>query len=269
MRSVLKTPFIAAAAIVIGGLAVAGCGSNSVGPGGNTTSEVRSINALQGCPNRIDIGQQNVVPVQFVNLAYGSPPTAGYAAIRSGTGLHYAIYNTGTTTNPLAVSTIDLSPHDPNGNANTGVYTLVGTGICGVGSGVTAPQLVRLVDAFPFSFTGANSGTVGIRVVNLIPDLSGGITLASNGAALHGSDDAGTNNVGYAGTSGFDASHYNSGINLAGGPTLTIRTNANAVLATVPAFTFTPNHAYTLFVIGEVTPTNGGQAITVVPVKDF
>jgi hypothetical protein len=49
----------------------------------------------------------------------------------------------------------------------------------------------------------------------------------------------------------------------------TIRTNANAILATVPNFAFQPNHAYTLFVIGEVNPVGSGTPLTVVPVLDL
>jgi hypothetical protein len=265
-------PLIAASMIVLSGLAMAGCGGGgilgSIGPGGNTTTMVKSFNALQGCPNNIDIEQIGVQPVVFSNLPYDFVP-AGYTSIRAGTGLSYAVFNTRQTTNPLATATIDLNAHDPAGNPNTGTYTLVATGICGLGAGDTSPHLVRLLDAFPFTFTGTGNGTVGLRLINLVPDLTGGITLASNGAALHGSDDPGTNNVPYATTSGFDSSHYNSGINLAGNPTLTIRTNANAILGTVQNFTFAPNHAFTIYVIGEVNPTAGGKAMQVVPIQDF
>ena len=262
------TPLIAASVLVIAALGIAGCGSNSVGPSGNSISQVKSFNALQGCAQNIDIEQVSVAQKTASNLAYGAVPF-GYTSIRAGIGLHYGIFPAGQTSNALWLGDIDLNPHDPNGNLNSGTYTLTATGICGVGAGTTKPTLVRLIDAFPFTFTGANTGTVALRVVNLVPDLTGGITLASNGAALHGSDDAGTNNVPYATTSSFDGSHYNTGINLAGSPTLTIRTNANAILGTVQNFTFAPNHAFTIFVIGEVNPTNGGQAITVVPIVDF
>jgi hypothetical protein len=265
-------PLVAASLVILSILALAGCGGGgilgSVGPGGNTTTRVKAYNALQGCPANIDIEQVGVQPVVFSNLAYNSVP-AGYTSIRAGTGLHYAVFNTGQTTNALATADVDLNPHDVNDNPNTGTYTLAATGICGLGSGQASPHLVRLVDSFPFTFTGSNAGTVAIRVINLVPDLTGGITLASNGAALHGTDDAGTNNVPYATTSGFNGAHYNGGINLAGSLTLTIRTNANAILGTVQNFTFAPNHAFTIFVIGEVTPTAGGAPINVVPIQDF
>jgi len=262
------SPFLAASVLAMAALGLAGCGSDSVGPSGNSTTQVRSYNGLQGCPNNIDIEQIGVHPLTASNLAYNFVPS-GYTSIRAGTGLHYGIFNTGQTSNALALADVDLLPHDPNGNANSGTYTLVATGICGGGSGTTTPHLVRLVDAFPFMFNGTSAGTVGLRVVNLVPDLTGGITLASNGTPLHGTDDSGTNNVPYAASSGYDSSHYNAGINLAGNPTLTVRTNANAILATVQNFTFAPNHAFTLFVIGEVSPTGGGQPIRVVPVQDF
>jgi hypothetical protein len=267
-------PLIAASMIVISGLAMAGCGGGgilgSIGPGGNTTTMVKSLNALQGCPNNIDVEQVGVQPIVFTNLAYGVIP-AGYTSIRAGTGLHYAVFNTGQTINPLATADVDLLPHDPSGNPNTGTYTLVATGICGLGAGATSPQLVRLIDAFPSNFTGTGSGTVGLRLINLVPDLTAGITLVSNGAALHGTDDPGTNDVPYAATSGFNSSHYNSGINLTGSPTLTVRTNtiANTILGTVQNFTFAPNHAYTIFVIGEMTPAAGAHVIQIVPVQDF
>jgi hypothetical protein len=262
------TPFIALTAVVLGGLSVAGCGGgNSFGPGGNTTSQVRSFNGLQGCSSPVDFAQIGVQPAQFIS-GYGSPP-AGYAAIRSGNGLHYAVFPHGATTNALATADIDLSPHDNGGSPSNGTYTLVATGACGTSVGAAAPRLVRLIDDWPSNFTGTQNGTVALRVINLVPDV-GNITLASNGLPLQGNDNTGTNNVEYAGNSGFVSTHYNANINLIGNPTLTVRTNANAVLATVPAnFNFAPNHSYTLFVIGEGNPVNGGQPITVVPVQDF
>jgi len=269
MRSRRLTPFVAAAAVALTALGLDGCsGNSSIGPSGNSTSQTRAFNGLQGCSTNIDIEQLNVTPVQFQNVAYAAVPGA-YTSLRSGLGLHYAVFPTGQTSSALALADIDLIPHDPGGDPNSGTYTLAATGICGGGSGSTTPHLVRLQDAFPSAFTGSNVSTVALRVINLVPDLTGGVTLASNGSAVHGSDDAGTNNVNYAGNSGFNSSHYNAGINLAGSTQLTIRTNANAILANVPNFTFTPNHAYTLFVVGEVNPTAGGQAITVVPVQDF
>jgi len=262
------TPLVAITAVVLAGLVVAGCGGgNSVGPGGNTFSQVRSFNALQGCATPVDFEQIGILPAQF-SAGYGSAP-ARYAPIRAGNGLHYGVFNSGTTTNPIATANIDLSPHDTGGNANSGTYTLVATGACGATTGAGVPQLLRLIDAFPSDFTGTQNGTVALRVINLSPDV-GTVTLASNGLPLQGNDNTGTTNVEYAGNSGFVSSHYNSNINLTGSPVLTIRTNANAILATVPSnFTFAPNHAYTLFVIGEGTPVNGGQPIMVVPVQDF
>jgi len=263
------TPFLTACVLALVVLGIAGCsGSNSVGPGGNTTTRVRGINALQECPGNVDIGQVGLQPTTASNLAYGVVPTNGYNVIRAGVGLHYAAYPAGQTTNAVTTGDVDLNPHDPN-DPNSGTYTLVATGICNGGSGITTPHLVRLVDSYPTNFTGNKAGTVAIRVVNLIPDLNGGISLASNGALLNGTDNTATTNVPYAATSGYNGSHYNEGINLAGSPVLTIRTNANAVLATVASFNFQVNHAYTLFVFGEVNPTSGGHAIDVVPVLDF
>jgi len=259
-------PFIAIAAAVLVALGAAGCGGgNSFGPGGNTFSQTRAFNGLQGCSNPVDIEQIGIQPAQF-SAGYGTAP-AQYAAIRAGNGLHYGVFNSGTTTNAITTADVSLSPHDPN-DVNSGTYTLVATGVCGT-SGSTAPQLIRLIDAFPSNFTGTLNGTVALRVINLVPDV-GTVTLASNGLPLNGSNNAGTSNVAYAGANGFNSSNYNGNINLTGSLTLTIRTNANAVLGTVPAnFNFAPNHAYTLFVIGEATPVNGGMAITVVPVQDF
>jgi len=267
MRKSPLTPFIGLAGLILAGLGAAGCGGGSIGPGGNTTSQVRSFNGLQGCSTPVDIEQIGVLPAQF-SSGFGATP-AGYAAIRAGNGLHYGVFASNTTTNPIATSDVDLSPHDPGGNANSGTYTLVASGVCGTSTGTTAPRLLRLIDAFPSNFSGTNNGTVALRVINLVPDLSGGVTLASNGLPLNGNNNEATNNVPYAGESGFNSSTYTTNINPAGNPTLTVRTNANAVLATVPNFTFTPNHAYTLFVIGEATPVNGGTAIRVVPVQDF
>lgn len=264
----IRSVLLSVAAIAMGGLALFGCGSDSVGPSGNSTSLVRSINALQACPANIDIAQQNVQPATATNLSYALAPT-GYVSIRSGNGLNYAVYPTGSTTNPLTTTSIDLSPHDSNGNANTGTYTLVVTGLCSGGSGDTTPRLVRLVDAFPSNFTGGATGTVAIRLVNLIPDYTGTISLYSNGAALNGGDNSGTNSVPYAVRNSFDGTHYNGGIALVGSPTLTIVNNANQTLATLNNVSFPANHAYTLFAIGEVNPVNGGQAVRIVAVQDF
>ena len=268
MRSDRITSCLSAVLVAAAALGLAGCtGNNSVGPSGNSITEVRGFNALQGCPANVDIGQANVAPT-FTNLSYGAAPS-GYTSVRAGVGLHYGVFTTGQSSPALAAANVDLNPHDPTGNPSAGVYTLVGAGVCNPGSGMPAPRLVRLQDAFPSSFTGVNSGTVALRVVNLVPDQSGGITLASNGLAIHGSDDPGTNNVVYAGNGGTDTSRYNGGINPATNTALTIRNSSNAVIATVPNFTFQPNHAYTLFVIGEVNPTPGGHAVSVVPVLDF
>ena len=256
-------------ALVAFAITISGCnGSNAIGPSGNATSQVRSISALQGCPTNVDIEQVGVVPVQFVNVVSNSPPSA-YSSLRSGLGLHYGVFPTGTTSGALATANIDLNPHTSGSSGNSGTYTLVATGVCGSGVGVSGPQLVRLLDAFPSSFVGSTAGTVALRVVNLIPDLSGGISLASNGAPLHGSDDAGTNNVAYAGTAGIDSSHYNAGINLTGSPTFTILTNANTVLVTLPTVSLPPNHSYTLFVTGRFSPPGGGSTVSTVIVQDF
>lgn len=266
MRSGRFMPFIAAALFTALGLD--GCsGTDSIGPGGNTTSLARAFDALQGCATNVDIEQVNVMPPPFTNLAYAATPSA-YISLRAGNGLHYAVFPTGKTAQAIAQDDIDLSVHDPSAALNSGTYTLAATGVCG-GSGSATPHVVRLQDAFPTAFTGNQAGTVALRVIHLIPDFNGGITLSSNGSPVHGLDDLGTNNVPYAANSGVDSSHYNAGINLTGSTQLTIRTNANAVLATVPNFTFSPNHAYTLFVVGEVNPIAGGQAITVIPVQDF
>lgn len=263
-----STPFLAAGVLLVAGLGLAGCGGDSVGPSGNSTTLARAVNGLQGCPTAVDIEQLNVQPVPFPNLAYAMT-SGNYASLRAGTGLHYAVFPTGQAANGLATADVDLNPHDPNGDPNSGTYTLAAAGICGGGTGITTPHLIRLIDAFPSTFNGNNNGTVALRVINLVPDVGGGISLASNGAALHGTSDAATNNVPYVATPGYNTSNYNQGINLAGAPTLTIRTNANTVLATVPNFNFQANHAYTLFVFGEVTPTGGGQPISVLPVVDF
>lgn len=270
MRTRRMTPHFAATLGTLAALSLAGCGggTNSVGPGGNTVSLVRAVNALQGCPANVDIEQANVMPVPFQNLASGAVP-AGYTSLRAGNGLAYGVFATGTTKPAIASTNVDLVARDPSGDPNSGHQTLVATGSCSGGAGVAAPQLLNLQDSFPFTFGGVNAGTVGLRVVNLIPDFNGGITLASNGAPLHGTDDAGTNAVPYASLGGFNGKHYNAGINLTGNPVLTIRTNANAILATVPNFNFQPNHAYTLFVIGRSNPPAGGQPVTVVPVLDY
>src|SRR5579872_775432 len=244
------------AAAALAALGLDGCsGIGSIGPSGNSTSQVRAVNGLQGCP-AIDIEQLNVAPVQFPNVQAGVAPGA-YTSVRSGLGLHYGVFQMGSMANPLALADVDLQPHDAAGNANTGTYTLVATGTCSGAVGSTAPQLVRLVDAFPFNFTGSAANTVAIRVINLVPDVGGGITLDINGASIHGTDDLGTNSVAYAGTANLDNSHYNEVSAIPSGATLTIRSSSNTVLATAPSFSFLPNHAYTLFVIGEVHPSAG------------
>jgi len=264
---------LAAGVLVLAALGLAGCGSDSVGPSANSSAQVRAINALQGCPN-IDIRQPNIQPIPFPNMSYGqilpNPVSATHAPLRAGTA-NYAVYQTGTTINPLVASTsVALDPHSPSGNANSGTYTLAAAGACGAasGSGTQQPQLIRLLDAFP-TFTAGSQGTVALRVINLIADFPGTINLFSNGAGLNGTDNAGTNAVQFAGNPGVDTSHYNAGISLAGNPPLTIVSNSNAVLATVPSnLTFVPGHSYTLFVIGEVNPTGGGQAVKAIATLD-
>src|SRR5690348_12489199 len=130
MRTGRTTLFGAVLAVAIG-LILSGCsGSNSIGPGGNTTSQVRAFNALQGCPANVDFEQINVAPIPFTNVAYGAAPGA-YTSLRSGLGLHYGVFSTGQTANALALKDIDLLAHDSS-NANSGTYTLTATGICGV-----------------------------------------------------------------------------------------------------------------------------------------
>jgi hypothetical protein len=270
-------PLIKAGLLALVLAVLSGCsGSNSIGPSGNSTARVRSFNALQNCPTGVDFTQTGLTPT-FTNVTYGafSPAAtpasnANYQSIRAGTGLNYNVFPTGMSTGALATASVDLNPHDVNSSNNTGTYTLVATGICGGGSGITTPQMIRLLDSFPSTFVGSQAGTVAFRVINLVPDVGGNITLFSNGAALSGSDNTGTNSVPYAATSGFNGAHYNSGITLNTTPALTIVDSSNAILATVdPTFQFQANHAYTLFVIGELHPVGGGHPITVVPVEDF
>ena len=212
MRTGRTSPFFAVALVVLGALALDGCsgGLGTFGPSGNSISFVRSIDALQGCPTNVDFEQLNVMPVTFSNVAYAVAP-ANYTSVRSGQGLHYGVFNTGQTSPAIALADINLDGHDSSSTNNTGTFTLVAAGVCGGGSGDTTPQLLRLRDLYPYDFSGRTCRTAGLRVIDLVPDLTGPITLASNGSALHGTDDPGTNNVEYAATSGFDSTHYNSG----------------------------------------------------------
>lgn len=272
----LKFVALSAAALFLGA-AISGCGNgNSIGPGANSLSRVRLVSALLNCNSSVDFTQTGTtLPISpSGGLAYKdvtSTPTSPYSSVRAGIGISYSVYPTGTTTGAIATANVTLSPHDDTASNSDGTYTLIATGICGTGTGFNAPNLVRLIDSYPTTFTGATANTAAIRVVNLSPD-AGNISLFSNGALLNGTDAIGVSNVPYAVGTGFAGSHYDGGIVTNSPLNLTIRNSANGILTTATntsAVTLTSNHAYTLFVFGQVTPGATGKPLDVKLVQDF
>ena len=258
------------------GTLIAGCGNgNSLGPSANSLSRVRVINALVDYSPQISVVQTGTaLPITPLNgLGYQDitgDSTTPYSSIRAGNGIAYSVYTTGTFANPLAQANINLTAHDDNTTNNTGTYTLATVGYVSGGTGVTVANLVRLVDGFPTTFTGTSANTAAIRLINLSPN-SGLLSLFSNGSLLTGSDAAGVSGVAYAGTAGFDASHYNSGVATTAPLNLTIRNSANAVLATITStssVTLLPNHAYTIFVFG-LAGNPSTRPLDVKLVRDF
>ena len=267
---------LSAAALFLGA-AMSGCGNgNSIGPGANSLSRVRLVSALLNCNSNVDFTQTGTtLPISpSGGLAYRdvtSTPTSPYSSVRAGIGINYSVFPTGTTTGAIATANVTLSPHDDSSTNSDGTYTLIATGICGTGTGFNAPNLIRLIDSYPTTFTGPTANTAAIRVVNLSPD-AGNISLFSNGALLNGTDALGVSNVPYAVGTGFTGSHYDGGIVTNSPLNLTIRNSANGILTTATntsAVSLTSNHAYTLFVFGQVTPGATGKPLDVKLVQDF
>lgn len=261
-----KSGLFGGIAAVVLALLIAGCGGNSsLGPSANSNSRVRVFNALQGSPGTgaIDVLQSNnsvnLNPGGSVNYGVASP----YVLIRSGNGINTNVYQTGTTTNPLAPQvSIDLTPHDTG--SNNGTYTVVVAGVAGQNAGNTTPQIIRLIDnpATPAA------GQALIRFVNLSPD-AGNVTLFNTSGnppvavAIPGQPG---NGIAYNVTTDYltvtpvNGQAFNLGV-FTGGQSLTLPNNAGTV-------TLTAGKAYTIYLIGEVTPANGGQPLNLIVAED-
>lgn len=246
---------------------LAGCGgNNSLGPGANTTSRVRVLNALGGCPGAgmITVLQSNnsVALNPAGGVTYGA--ASGYQLVRSGNSINTNVYTPGTTANPLAPQvSVDLAPHDAN--SNNGTYTVAVSGVCGQATGApAAPQIKRYID---------NPGTPAanqalLRLVNLSPD-AGSVVLYNtsgnppvpiavagfppNGVAYLGNSD-------YVGVTPIAGQSFNFSL-ISAGQALPLP--ANAGVATLQA-----GNAYTLFLYGEVNPAGGGKLLNLVLVQD-
>ncbi len=246
-----------------------GCGSSSSN-GTNAVSQVRALNAVQGGPNAVDIYERDIIALA-TGVAYGQvSPATGYMQVASGGNatfgsgqVDFTAYPTGTT--PTVAGTGDITRNqwilDNHGAGTTnGTYTVALAGIVGQ-TGTTAPKLVRLIDNPSIA---AGTSAAYIRLANLVPDsASTGIQLYNNGGPV-----TGLSGVVY--TADTPASNYVP-ITILNGQALSLSvrdSSNNTLLNTVPG-QFAAGHAYTVFVIGEVNPVNGGHALSAVVTTDL
>ena len=216
---------------------LSGCGGNSsIGPGANTTSQVRSINA-QVCTtyNTVNFAQRTQTANIASGVAYGQ--ITSYSTVPSGNGINDFVVQNSTV---VAQNSYDLLPN--------GSYTLVATGDCSQGSASgVSPNILQYTDSPP---TAAQlSANAGLRVVHVAPATASGyqvVDLYNTGLPL-----AGLTNVSYGGATGYailPAATYN----------LTLHSHANNNLLPLPTATTTAlsslklasGHSYTLFIIG-------------------
>src|SRR5579871_284078 len=230
----------------LGGIVIAllsGCGGNSsLGPGANTTSQLRSINTLV-CANynTLNFAQRTASINIATGVVYGQ--TTSYTTVPSGNGVNdFAVQNGAV----VAQNAYDLQPNS--------TYSLVATGDCSQSSGSgVGPALLQFTDNPP---TAAQLGSnAGLRVVHVAPISNATyqtIDLYNAGQPLNG-----LTNIAYGGATGYavlPAAIYN----------LTLHSHANNSLLALPnatatalsSLTLSAGHSYTLFVIG----TTGGVA---------
>jgi hypothetical protein len=216
---------------------LSGCGGNSsFGPGANTTSQLRSVNALVcGNYNALNFAQRSATANIATAVVYGQ--ATAYATVPAGNGVNDFAVQNGTV---VAQNSYDLQPN--------GSYSLVATGDCSqsVGSGV-GPVLLQFTDNPP---TAAQLGSnAGLRLVHASPATAAGysvIDVYNSGQPLNG-----LTNITYGGATGYavvPAAIYN----------LTLHSHANNNLLILPPATTTAlgslnlaaGHSYTLLVIG-------------------
>ena len=218
---------------------MSGCGSGSntsLGPGGNTTSQLRSYNALVcSTYNSLDFAQRVSTALLTQGAVYGQ--INGYNTVPAGNGINDFAIQTGTV---VAQKSFDLHPD--------GSYTLAAAGDCSQASasGVT-PTLFQFTDTPPT--TAQLSASAALRIIHLAPATAAGyqtIDVYNAGLPL-----SGLTNIGYGTASVYallPAATYN----------LSLHSHATNALLPVPAATtnllaslnLAAGHVYTLFVIG-------------------
>jgi hypothetical protein len=241
-------------------VALVGCGGDSsLGPGGNTTSQVRVLDAMAS-PGvaAVDIAQRtnNVYLVQ--NVPYGQ--ATAYKAVASANGVNHFIYQTGTTTEVAPQHQFDLSPN--------AVYTLAVIGDTSQAAGSTyAPQLIRIIDNRPAPSTLTNN-KIAIRVINLAP---------SNDASLSGISlyNAGQPITGLTGVTYGNATNYVT-LPISGAFSFSVNNSTSnnpialpaATVSGLAAATLTPGKSYSLVVLGIPGAANPGNALNAVLLTD-
>lgn len=228
---------------------MSGCGGNtSIGPGANTTSNLRSVNALVcGSYNTLNIAQRTSTANIATGVVYGQ--STAYSTVPSGNGVNdYAVQNSTV----VAQSAFDLHPN--------GVYTLVAAGDCSQTAGNSAaPNLFQFTDSPP---TTAQLGSnAALRVIHVAPATAAGyqtIDVYNAGLPL-----ANLTNISYGNASVYatlPSATYN----------LTLHSHANNTLLPLPAATTTAlssltlaaGHSYTLLILGTTgaVPNEGFDA---------
>lgn len=235
-----------------------GCSNgNSIGPGGNTTSNVREFSALAGTPNSvgIDFYQRSLsTPTLASNILLGQ--STAYRLIPAGNGINTFVVLTGTQAPILAQGSVTLDPHT-TGQSN-GTFTIVAAGVYGSAQGsATAPQIIRFIDNYPsLAQMGANNAAV--RLINVAPG-SPPLSLVNNSAAVP-TTIPGLTGVTYGSVS--SATGVISGTNYAPVPAgtynLVVTDNVGNAVGSV-SFTFAAGTPYTVWVYGVYPPANGGK----------
>ncbi len=266
---------ITTAVILATATLLSGCG---LGTGANTTSRVRLFNALVNGPVAGASFVQRGVPLNIASpVLYGqmSPAVSTtsvaqyYTVVSGGSSITGAGVNTDVYAYP-SISGTTLAPEqsfllDPHtAGSSVGTYTIAVAGISG--STTAPPTLFRFIDAAP-AISGTTPTTF-LRVINLASDTAGttGLSVDSNNQPI-----AGLTNIAYGAPT--SSSNYVP-IQIVGSSSLSLSIRfgaANQVVSTITplnAVNLMVGHAYTLFLIGEVNPVNGGQALDAILTQD-
>jgi hypothetical protein len=238
----------------IAALGLPGCDGGDGSGGGNATA--RYFNALIGVNgNSVDILSPRSAGfvTRAANLPFGTTaPAVGSLLLPVESGSEtFQVFATGTTTPVLATIPTTLA-------SNTG-YLIATSGIVGR-TDAAVPRIMILTDAVP----GVGSNQAAVRVVHLSPGAPN-LDIFQTPAGGQPAPITGLTNLAYGTASPYaivTAGNYNLSVREAG------TTNVISTATNTSTVGLVGGKAYTLFIIGLVTPVAGQPAFDVRIVAD-